>query len=102
MTHNKPMHTLLTFTALLFASACLASDSTPGVIKEFCAVHFPTGIAARGEPFNATDVADDKPSRRIVANFVTSATAFLWYEHGGRGYHQHLVLSAHATTSSEL
>jgi hypothetical protein len=87
------MRSLAFTTVLLCAEVCLATtDSPPGVIGEFCSAHFPGGIAAVGEPFNATDVVDrGKPDRRIVAYLVTSSTSYVWYEHGGRGYHQHLV-----------
>ena len=45
-----------------------------------------------GQPFNATDIVKEGvPTRRILGYFVTSTASFLWYEHGGRGYHQHLI-----------
>lgn len=83
----------LSLSVLLFSAAlAAASESPPGAIGEFSAIHFPDGIAAKGQPFNATDVIEEgRPSRRIVAYLVTSSASFLWYEHGGRGYHQHLV-----------
>jgi hypothetical protein len=50
-------------------------------------------IADIGKPFNSTDVKKENlPSRRIIDFAVTSITSCLWYEHGGRGHHQHLVI----------
>lgn len=49
-------------------------------------------IAGKGEKYNATDVvAKGVPHRRILDYVVGEHYAYLWYEHGGRGYHQHLV-----------
>jgi len=77
---------------ILCAAAAMAKDEPPGMIKAFCDHHFGQDIAAKGEPFNSTDVIEAGiPRRRIIDYFVTSTTSFLWYEHGGRGYHQHLV-----------
>jgi hypothetical protein len=70
----------------------LAGSFEFGVTKEFCEVYFNNEMAFVGEPYNATDVVEgDLPSRRIVSELVTSNIAYIWYEHGGRGYHQHLV-----------
>ncbi len=79
--------------AVLFSAVVgLAKDEPPGVIAAFCAKLLHGDIAAKDEPFNSTDIVEKGvPTRRIVDYFVTSATSFLWYEHGGRGYHQHLV-----------
>jgi len=44
------------------------------------------------QAFNATDVVQKgMPTRKIMGYFVEGATSYLWYEHGGRGHHQHLV-----------
>jgi hypothetical protein len=83
-------HTI-TLSLLLFAANCLSAEP-PGVITEFCAFHFGADIAKQNAEFNATDVVEaGVPRRRILDHAVTSTTAFLWYEHGGRGLHQHLV-----------
>lgn len=77
---------------LLVVAGAAAADAPPSIITNFCAMHFPQGIAAMGEPFNATDVVEQgKSSRRILAYSIAGSTSFLLYEHGGRGYHQHLV-----------
>jgi len=77
---------------LLSVTTVMAKDEPPSVITVFCGKHFGQDIAAKGEPFNSTDVIKEGvPRRRIIDYFVTSTTSFLWYEHGGRGYHQHLV-----------
>jgi hypothetical protein len=87
---NKKIIILITLTLVLLPSIVLAE--VPGVIKDFCEIHFNGQIANIGEPFNATDVIEQElPFRRIIDFLVTSSTAYLWYEHGGRGYHQHLV-----------
>ena len=80
------------FALLLVALRINADDAQPRVITDFCRIHFPEGIAAKGEAFNATDAMErGQPFRRIVAYMVSSSTSLIWYEHGGRGYHQHLV-----------
>jgi hypothetical protein len=40
----------------------------PVSITEFCAIHFPEGIAAPGQPYEQTDLIFDPklPSRRMV------------------------------------
>lgn len=53
------------------------------------------GMAARGEPFNATDVVspgNNLPARRLIAAGMRGERGFLWYEHGGVAHHEHLVL----------
>jgi hypothetical protein len=87
------MHkTTITIVALLISIGVHASGNPPGVITEFCAKKFGGDIAGVNQPFNATDVVEKGiPARRILGYFVTSTTSYLWYEHGGRGYHQHLV-----------
>lgn len=79
--------------AILFSTSVVhARDEPPGVITEFCAKIFGGDIAGVDQPFNATDIVNKgKPTRRILHYIVTRATSFLWYEHGGRGNHQHLV-----------
>ena len=58
-------------------------------------------IAAPEAPFNATDVGGvgrpnqpPLPHRRFLRAGLVGGTWFIWYEHGGRGYHAHLVLYA--------
>jgi len=84
---------IIAVAALLVVIGTYTSDEPPIVIVEFCAKKFHGDIAGKNEPFNATDVVwvRELPTRRILGYFVTSTTSFLWYEHGGRGYHQHLV-----------
>ena len=77
---------------LLLSTWAQAGTYSFGVTKEFCDSKFDGKIAKPGEPYNVTDVIDSNLySRRIVDEFVTSTVAYIWYEHGGRGYHQHLV-----------
>lgn len=67
-------------------------SSLPEPIAAFCAQVLKGDIAAQGKRFNATDVINrDVPTRRIIAFKTIGETSYLWYEHGGLGYHQHLV-----------
>jgi len=64
----------------------------PPAIKGFCDLAFAGDIAGKDQKFNATGVAEKGvPQRRIIDYFVADHNAYLWYEHGGRHYHQHLV-----------
>jgi len=79
---------------IIFFSFTLGSAwaSPPGVIGEFSSIHFDGRLAQKGEVFNSTDVIEfNAPRRRIIDYMVTSSVSFLWYEHGGIAYHQHLV-----------
>lgn len=79
--------------ALLIAFGVHAGGEPPGVITEFCAKKLGSDIAGVNQPFNAIDVVKEGvPTRRMLGYFVTSISSFLWYEHGGRGHHQHLVI----------
>jgi hypothetical protein len=66
----------------------------PAPIQSLLEARIPEGIAAVGAPYNATDYITDEslPSRRLLGAGRTGPLWFVWYEHGGRGYHQHLVL----------
>jgi hypothetical protein len=50
-------------------------------------------LADRGAGFEASDVISegDFPARRLVIAARAGDTWFVHYEHGGRGYHSHLV-----------
>jgi hypothetical protein len=67
-------------------------NSCPPRSGVFCELAFAGRIAAPGQPFNAT-AADKKgvPSRRILGYLIGEHYAYIWYEHGGSHYHQHLV-----------
>ena len=79
--------------ALLILSAPpQISSGVPGAITDFCEVKFQGKMAPKNAPFNATDnIEQNLPMRRLVGFSVTSARSYIWYEHGGRGYHQHLI-----------
>jgi len=71
-------------------------ETLPIPVERFCATHFrndkSAGIALRGQRFNPSDViVDDTPGRRIIEYSVGKNVSWLWYEHGGRGLHQHLL-----------
>jgi hypothetical protein len=59
----------------------------PGVQKLL-----PSGMANPNEGFNAMDVMDGKPSRRLILAGHYSKCDFVCYEHGGYGYHLHLLI----------
>ena len=50
-------------------------------------------MAEPNQEFNITDVIiDTLPMRRFVAGGFSKSYAFVFYEHGGRGYNQPLVI----------
>lgn len=50
-------------------------------------------MAEPNEPFNSTDlIREDYPSRRFITGGFSKDYAFVFYEHGGRGYNQPLVI----------
>ncbi|MDB5257334.1 MAG: hypothetical protein JWM14_2029 [Chitinophagaceae bacterium] len=50
-------------------------------------------LANPGDLFNATDVIDDAslPSRRLIAVYSNENHTFITYEHGGTGFHKHII-----------
>ncbi len=93
---------------LVFANAPAQSvqrlSDLPAAIQGLLQARVPGGIAAAGSPYNATDVVADEslPSRRLRGAGRTGPLWFVWYEHGGRGYHQHLVLFRSEGSSAEV
>ena len=82
---------LLSVPALALAQRVDPAVLPPAVAK-FCTVVLHGDIAGEGQRFNETDlILEDLPTRRIVDYKTSDSTSLLWYEHGGRGYHQHLV-----------
>lgn len=78
--------------SLQIAFSAHGAEALPPVIKAFCDMAFAGNIAGKGEMFNPSDVnVKGVPQRRILDYVVGDHYAYLWYEHGGRGYHQHLV-----------
>jgi hypothetical protein len=60
-------------------------------------------MAEPNEKFNATDVLDeDLPSRRFITGGFSKDYAFVFYEHGGYGYYQPLVIMKRYSGKSEL
>ena len=60
------------------------------------------GIASAGEAFNATDVVwPNRAMRRLVLARGNSSSWLVYYEHGGRSLHRHLVVLSVAHDSAE-
>ena len=75
-----------------WALSAYGAVTLPPAIKGFCDLAFAGKIADKGQQFNATGVVEQElPQRRIIDYVVNEHDAYLWYEHGGRSYHQHLV-----------
>ena len=58
-------------------------------------------LADPSESFEATDAlsGDHLPRRRLIFAGVSESLCFVYYEHGGRGLHQHLLIFARAKGS---
>ncbi len=52
----------------------------------------PAQLANPNEKFDATDLTSGKPSRRLIAAGHSAKCDLVCYEHGGAGYHIHLVV----------
>jgi hypothetical protein len=52
----------------------------------------PIGMANPNEGFDATDVDHGRASRRLIVAGDSAKCDFVCYEHGGIGYHLHLVI----------
>ncbi|MEJ2362068.1 MAG: hypothetical protein P8Z75_11670 [Gammaproteobacteria bacterium] len=79
---------------ILLQMSCLAQSAQPlpPAIKAFCDMAFSGKIARNGALFNSGgSIVKGVPSRRIVAYKLGAQNDYLWYEHGGKHYHQHLV-----------
>jgi hypothetical protein len=88
----KIVKIILLMFAMQLACSAHGAEVLPTVIKAFCDMAFAGDIAAKDQKFNATDVVEKGvPNRRILDYMVGDDYAYLWYEHGGRSYHQHLV-----------
>ena len=61
-------------------------------------------VADAGAPYDATDVlsGDGRPRRRLVFAGRGANMWFVYYEHGGRGYHRHVVVFAVAGERARL
>ena len=79
-----------------YVLATTVEQIPPGVMADLSArmKHDPR-LANPGERFNRTDVVDPRyPMRRLVLAGLGARSWFVTYEHGGRGYHRHLVVYA--------
>jgi hypothetical protein len=79
-----------------YALATTVQQIPPAVMADLSArmKHDPR-LANPGERFNRTDVVDPRyPLRRVVLAGLGARSWFVSYEHGGRGYHRHLVAYA--------
>jgi hypothetical protein len=88
----KTSKAILLVFAMQWALSAHGAATLPPSIKGFCELAFAGKIAGKGQKFNPTDVvAKGVARRRIIDYVVAEHYAYLWYEHGGRSYHQHLV-----------
>jgi hypothetical protein len=82
------------FTAREFT--CLATvQSFPGELRSALFAFLKTSrFASPGEKFNATDVIVNQslPGRRLIIAGISDKYAFVCYEHGGYGKHDHIIL----------
>ncbi len=79
-----------------YVLATTVEQIPPAVVADLSArmKHDPR-LANPGERFNRTDVVDPRyPMRRLVLAGLGARSWFVSYEHGGRGYHRHLVVYA--------
>ena len=60
----------------------------------------PVGMANPTEKFDATDIDTGKPSRRLIVAGHSSRCDFVCYEHGGIGYHLHLVIFSNGSVGT--
>ena len=66
----------------------------PSVMTELLVrMKYDARLADPGASFNSTDVIDPSyPMRRLILAGIDARSWFVSYEHGGRGYHRHLVV----------
>ena len=94
---------LLAILPIFGTSACSKAPPLPTAIARFCAEVLHGDIAQSHERFNDGDVVyAGVPTRRILGYQVSGDTAAIWYEHGGRAPHQHLIRFSVASPSQIL
>jgi len=71
-----------------------AFQDLPVSVQSFLTQRISEEMAPVGGEYEPTDfhLKPGLPSRRLIASGSSSELVFLWYEHGGRGHHQHFVL----------
>ncbi len=77
--------------------AVVRMDRIPESVRAglFHLMKYDPRLADKGERFNSTDLVDSRlPMRRLIFAGGTATAWFVYYEHGGRGYHRHLVIFA--------
>ena len=89
---SRKIKFILFISAIALSLHAHGAETLPPAIKGFCDLAFAGKIASPGQQYNATDVAmQGVPQRRILDYTIGDHYAYIWYEHGGRHYHQHLV-----------
>ena len=100
MTPEASMATVMKFLGTQF-ERINSFDSLPEPIKTHWLKRFDPGMEAYikpgmaepGEPFNVTDVVHaNLPMHRLKFGGASSDMWFVYYEHGGIGFHYHLVI----------
>jgi hypothetical protein len=65
----------------------------PAPVPAFVRKHTGEEMALPGAAFHATDLMKPGlPWRRLILAGESKSLVFVWYEHGGLGYHQHLLI----------
>jgi hypothetical protein len=69
-------------------------EELPRGLQKYLSENIKGKISPIDGPFQATDVVTDPkvPTRRLILAGKYENTYFIWYEHGGYGYHHHIVV----------
>ena len=69
-------------------------EALPVLVREAIHEKVDTDFADPGEDWNGGCVVRNKiPSRRLIFGGISPTLWFLYYEHGGRGCHDHLLVA---------
>ncbi len=79
-------------------------EELPREVQKYLSENIKGKISPSNGPFRATDVVTDPkvPSRRLILAGKNKNKYFIWYEHGGRGYHHHIVVVEEEESSIKL
>ncbi|MEP7706813.1 hypothetical protein [Paraglaciecola sp. 25GB23A] len=79
-------------------------NELPKNVQNYLNEHIKDTISPVDGAFRATDVIIDPniPTRRLLLAGIDANLFFVWYEHGGRGYHHHIVVLEESVKSVNL